>query len=391
MGKITVAIRHVDWRDGRPRFNPGPTVRALGFAAEDLKDDAGNWLPLEATLLWAAGRAAEIDAARQEQKAKAPPRRRKASSRQPALVYTTAEMVEDWKASPRFARNAPKTQKWYAERARRVAEHLPKIWAMDVDAVDAATANRAYEATLAALGASSAASIFTTLRSAFSWGRRDGRVKANPFKELGMETPRGRQRAATREEIAAMLAAAARLGRDDVADVMLFGLFTSQRQEDRLLLTRPQIAGGRVVVRQGKSRRRKDGGQLVDVVLVPPLLARLAAAETRRKALGIDSPRVFLDEAVRRPWTAERYRKAFAAVRQEAQGACPSLADLTDQDMRDTALSAAYSRGATQVQGAALAGHSQATAATVQDRHYVSRNSDMADAAALAILDWWER
>ncbi|HOV03765.1 MAG TPA: hypothetical protein PLG99_05105 [Kaistiaceae bacterium] len=50
---------------------------------------------------------------------------------------------------------------------------------------------------------------------------------------------------------------------------------------------------------------------------------------------------------------------------------------------------AAYSRGATQAQGAALAGHGLATAASVQDRHYVSRNGDMADAAAMAILDWW--
>ncbi len=37
-------IRYFVWRDGRPRWVPGPKARAHGFKGTDLKDAAGNWL-----------------------------------------------------------------------------------------------------------------------------------------------------------------------------------------------------------------------------------------------------------------------------------------------------------------------------------------------------------
>ncbi|GCA49265.1 T5orf172 domain protein [Sinorhizobium sp. KGO-5] len=46
----TKLTRHLVWRDGRPRWEPSPTARSLGFKGRDLKDEEGNWLPLaEAT------------------------------------------------------------------------------------------------------------------------------------------------------------------------------------------------------------------------------------------------------------------------------------------------------------------------------------------------------
>lgn len=35
------------WRDGRPRWEPGPTIRAKGFRGVDLKDDQGAWLDFD--------------------------------------------------------------------------------------------------------------------------------------------------------------------------------------------------------------------------------------------------------------------------------------------------------------------------------------------------------
>ena len=37
MTNVSVRIRNIVWRGGRPRFEPGPSLRALGFAGEDLK------------------------------------------------------------------------------------------------------------------------------------------------------------------------------------------------------------------------------------------------------------------------------------------------------------------------------------------------------------------
>ncbi|MGJ0393005.1 MAG: GIY-YIG nuclease family protein [Methylocystis sp.] len=43
-------VPYFAWRNGRPRWVPGPLVRAKGFQGVDFKDDKGNWLPLEIAL-----------------------------------------------------------------------------------------------------------------------------------------------------------------------------------------------------------------------------------------------------------------------------------------------------------------------------------------------------
>jgi hypothetical protein len=45
-----VSIKHISWRNGRPRFNPGPTMRALGYVGRDLRDEKGRWLSLHETI-----------------------------------------------------------------------------------------------------------------------------------------------------------------------------------------------------------------------------------------------------------------------------------------------------------------------------------------------------
>lgn len=43
-------VAYFIWRKGRPRWQPGATLRARGFRGQDLKDDGGNWMGLEAAL-----------------------------------------------------------------------------------------------------------------------------------------------------------------------------------------------------------------------------------------------------------------------------------------------------------------------------------------------------
>ena len=51
---------YVIWRDGRPRFIPDEPTRALGFAGQDLKTAAGEWMTYEAAAAWGWPRYAEI-------------------------------------------------------------------------------------------------------------------------------------------------------------------------------------------------------------------------------------------------------------------------------------------------------------------------------------------
>lgn len=54
---MTHGVKNFYWRDGRPRWIIGPGLRSRGFKGQDLKDDEGNWLPLQA----ARARAMELN------------------------------------------------------------------------------------------------------------------------------------------------------------------------------------------------------------------------------------------------------------------------------------------------------------------------------------------
>ena len=41
---MKLSIRYLKWRDGRPRWEPGPTLRAKGWKGRDLKSEQGEWL-----------------------------------------------------------------------------------------------------------------------------------------------------------------------------------------------------------------------------------------------------------------------------------------------------------------------------------------------------------
>ena len=43
-------VQYFVWRGGRPRWEPGPSVRQRGFRGRDLKHPDGTWLPLAAAL-----------------------------------------------------------------------------------------------------------------------------------------------------------------------------------------------------------------------------------------------------------------------------------------------------------------------------------------------------
>ena len=52
VGKVTVSIPHVTWREGRPRFIPGRHLRAEGFKGRDLRHDDGRWFTIDEAAAW---------------------------------------------------------------------------------------------------------------------------------------------------------------------------------------------------------------------------------------------------------------------------------------------------------------------------------------------------
>ena len=106
------------WRDGRPRWVPGPRLRPH-FKARDLKDQAGRWLGLEAAI--AAARALNDEVA--AWKAGGQPRRRQ---RPPAVTRSTRALWHLYTVSPEFRLLAPKTRADYAGKAQ-IFLHAPAL------------------------------------------------------------------------------------------------------------------------------------------------------------------------------------------------------------------------------------------------------------------------
>ena len=101
---------------------------------------------------------------------------------------------------------------------------------------------------------------------------------ANPAHDLDMATPPPRLRIGTRAEISTLVAVADHVGRPEAGDMVELGVWTGQRQGDRLALEDRGLIKGRRIFRQGKTNA------IVAIREVPELAARLEAAAERRRA-----------------------------------------------------------------------------------------------------------
>jgi hypothetical protein len=44
---MKLKVPYLKWRNGRPRWEPGPALRDKGMRGRDLKSESGQWLPLD--------------------------------------------------------------------------------------------------------------------------------------------------------------------------------------------------------------------------------------------------------------------------------------------------------------------------------------------------------
>lgn len=418
---------HVVWRDGRPRFNPGKDLRPLGYKGKDLRHPDGRWFTRGEAVDWSLAFQQELAARRLAMKQ---PKPRKPAAAAPARpgFYTVAQLWNDWRKSMKFRVGQPKafsanTVRDYDQKIALIEADHPLIWNAPAARLDRPTLRRAYEQLWEKRGLASARGAMLVLSSAFSWGILNGRVRRtdNPARGLKMETPDPRIRFATRKELAALVAAADAIGRAEVGDMVVLGVWTGQRQADRLSLLAGQKLNGRRVFRQAKT------GAVVWIREAPELEARLrkaaerraaakaaallAAAPQERKAVEERFAHVVLDEAfdprpgrqAQRwlPFGKYHYPHVFAEVRDAAvkgvsdgKGGwkvepCPSLADFRDQDLRDTAVTYMALAESTVPEIISVTGHTAESATRIL-KHYLARHPEMADSAIGKMVAWYE-
>jgi len=379
MAKITVHIKHVAWRDGRPRFNPGPKLRRLGFAGRDLKTPEGAWMNLQQ----AAEAVAEIErdiAARRQRKAEG--KRLRPVARTSGGI-TVADLVD----AALFARQsdlADKTRRDYRMKADSLAAFDPELWAAPAASVSKPVAVGLHDALRAKKGLHMANGVLAVLRLCWSWGEKRGRVASNPFLKLGMPTPPARLRVGTPAEIQQLIDAADYNGETAIGDAIVLALYSGQRQADVLAYEPRNETDGRIRLIQRKT------GARVSIPALPQLRLRIEAAVERKAAARCDAPEIVVDPRTGRAFNEHSFRHRFALIREIATRGMPSVADFLFMDLRDTAVTRLAMAGCTLPEIAAITGHSLETITTVL-KHYLALNEAMADAATAKLAAWLEK
>lgn len=423
---------HVSWREGRPRFQPGKELRAMGYAGKDLRHDNGEWFTKGQAVDWSTKFQKDI----QLKRAPKPKAARTFTPR--VATYSVEALYNDWKnpnKNPKFIVGgmraySPRTIDDYKSKMSVLMKHDPDLWISDVRSLDRATCRNLFDSLWAGRGLATAKGVILTLSSAISWGMLRGRVKIdiNPATKLKMETPDPRVRFGTRNEILALIETADRIGRPEIGDMIVLAVWSGQRQGDRRELVDKGLINNRRIFKQSKT------GQIVAIMQSPELERRLSASKRRREAAEINDGHVILDERNWKPFLKRHYHSIFTAVKQAAivgqvdrarsiknfaseksldaaismaarkhikgesifdvkliytRQPCLSLIDFQDLDLRDTSVTWQALAGATIPEIISVTGHTAESATRIL-KHYLARHPEMADSSIGKMIAWYE-
>lgn len=376
---MKLKIAYLKWRAGRPRWEPGPSLRDKGWKGRDLRDEAGEWLDLNAAIKAASALNAEVAG----WKAAGGPKRRPAAPLRPSR--TGDHLWDIYKVSPRYTKRAASTKADYKNKA---AVFLAEFGDVPVAAIEKSHLYRWWEELYAERGHAMANGVIAVVRAMLSHATRIGWRADNPARELGLETVQPRQVFWLPKEVAAIVAAADRIGVPSVGDAVIVALHSGQRQGDVLAMPRRIFAEQRIRLSQLKMRSR--GGALIDAPMTPAMALRIAAIRARRQdnVINPNEP-LILREDTGKAYDVHAYRKAFRRARDVAAVDCPSVVDKRFQDLRDTAVTRLALAGCDMPQIAAITGHSLVSITAII-RHYLVLQPEMADAAIAKLSAWLE-
>lgn len=397
-------IKHVAWRNGRPRFEPSKTLRDAGHKGYDLRNGA-DWMTPGEAFEWSQTFQRELDRTKA-----AGNRQRTAPSpvEPPPPAYPLSLLFAQWlspKHNPAITDRAKKTIYEYQLKQNVLEKHLPDAWHAEAAALTRPICLGMYDILRAKVGISQAASTMRVLGIALKWAIDRAKVDlpANPAHQLSMKVPDPRIRFATRAEIEQLIRIADAIGRPELGDMVALGVWSGQRQSDRLLFSLAARATGRITLRQEKTKA------IVSMPEAPELRQRLTAAEQRRKLAQVIFPHVILNERAWEPFKQDYYAHLYGELRDIAAKGLPatptraeippmpSLAGrspeqklpLRDQDLRDTTVTWLALGGATIPEICAITGHSLRSAHEIL-KHYLALNEEMANSAMAKMIAWYD-
>lgn len=368
------------WRDGRPRWEPGPKLRAKGWKGRDLKDDAGAWLDLGRAIT--AAEVINADVARGGRPRAATGTRR---------ARTCRQLYEMWTATPEFSLLRASTRADYRSKAELFLStplgdgdtwsHVP------VAAIGRAALKGYWREAYQQRGHAMANAILAVVRAMLTHATDLEWIPINPAFALKLPGVAPRQKLWLPADVAALVAAADRLALPEIGDAAIVALHSGQRQADVLALPARLFGESRIRLSQFKRAAR------IDAPMTPQLIERIAAIRARRASNVVQLDAPLITDADGRPYAGDdgsRFRKAFAAVRTAAMAARPEIAGLTFQDLRDTAVTRLALAECTLAEISAITGHSIVSVTGII-RHYLVLQPEMADAAIGKLTTWLDK
>jgi integrase len=149
---------------------------------------------------------------------------------------------------------------------------------------------------------------------------------------------------------------------DRITIAALLALWTGQRETDLLTLRWTAYDGQHIRLRQGKSGRR------LKIPVGKPLRDKLDAM-----------PRVgetILTNAYRQEWTSDGFRTSWGKALKKA-----GIENLTFHDLRGSAVTRLAIAGCSVPEIASITGHSLKDVEDILDKHYLSRDQQLAENA----------
>lgn len=373
---------YLKWRDGRPRWEPGPRLRHA-FKARDLKNDDGKFLGLEAAIAEVKKLNAEVAA----WKAGLPaPNAKPKVNRKP--TRTCDHLWQVYKESPAYLELGHVTRRDYKS---KIGIFLEDFGSDMFAAIAKHHMFSFWEAIYRERGHTMANSTISAVRSMFSYGVMKGWRTDNPARNLRLKKVAPRVVVWSPSEAETYVAKADEMGLHGVGDAVVIGLHTCQRQGDVLNLQLVSTDDGRAKFKQGKT------GARVSVPFSPALKERIEKIKARRRA-GQVAELQLAGEIVRdtrgNKYSRESFgrdfrdvRNAVAADQREAGQDTPSILGKLYLDLRDTGITRLALAGCTIPEIRAISGHNLETIHQVL-AHYLALDDRMADAAIERLKTW---
>jgi integrase len=396
----TIKIEHIEFRGperNQPRYKPSPAHVQLKMKATPLRHPDGRWFTAEEARAYIA-KVIEPEIARRRGIVEAG-KRLAGGIRSRKAWLSLGKMIEDYCQMKQDDREPARTVRDYRQKARVLLSFDPELYGAPAEALNRQIAFDLYERLRRKRGLATACGVIRTMSAAYGYAMNRGTVRLpeNPCSRLRMKKPPPRVRAGSPEEMEHLLATARAMGKPMMAIAIELGLWTGQRQNDRLAM----IEGGRTETRI--TLRTSKTGKIIAIPKSPRLVAALEESRAVKQGLAaqVIASTIIVHPGTGQAYNEHTYRHEFAEVRIAAANGIPgtdgpwlirpmsSLASFRDQDLRDTAVTWLVRAGCDLFEVASITGHELASIHAIL-KHYLADHPERADAAVAKMVAWFD-